>query len=372
MPRLLDRLDAATGLVPEFLDADVDYLERRPPPPQLVDAEGHYNAGWYERFDGALNLDDSMALDGALQRWLHLTLNAPDHFIVLNLADMGKASNTAVLVVDKATGTFREASLTGLGPAGHVSVSDDARRFVDAHHASMARFHGEDDARLSFSMHAEGLHVTGVARRAIGPTFVQVTRYQRGRGSLQWYGNLELEAGILTLDDRVIPLPPGTLGTFDRTVGHQRGIQAWNWLAVAGQARCAETGRVVPIGIQVARDRPGARPRVESKKHAVWLEGELHKIPTAAFAYDIVDEGERTTSDWRLTSPSANSAAPEPAWLDLTFRPRFHRRELKRLLIAKTDFNQYYGEVEGRLRVQGRTWELLPTFAVTEESWLEL
>lgn len=371
MPRLLDRLDAAAGRTPEFLDLDIDYLTQRPSPARLIDDQGHYNAGWYDGFSGRINLGDSAAFDGALQRWFHVTFNAPEHFVVMNLADMGKASNTALLVVHKPTGTFHEASLTGLGPANQVEVSDDIRAFHDRAHASFCRVH-PDGRTVSFSLHAEQLHLTGVAQVALGPELVQVTQYHRGRGALQFYGNLRLDSGLLTAEDTVIPLPAGTLGTFDRTAGHQRGIQNWNWIAAAGEARCEATGRTVQLGVQVARDRSGARPRVESKKYAVWVDGALHKVPTAAFAYDVLDAGERTTGPWRITSPREEGASQDDGWVDLTFTPQHHRVESKRLIIARTEFHQYYGEVEGRVRVGGRVYTLRPTFAVTEDSALEL
>jgi hypothetical protein len=372
VPRLIDRLDAAAGRTPEFLDLDVDYLTRRRSPARLIDDQGHYNAGWYEAFDGRINLGDSSAFDAALQRWFHVTLDTPDHFVVMNLADMGRASNTALMVVDKASGGISEASLTGLGPANQVEVCGEARAFRDPPTASFIRVEPDGDA-LAFSVHADHLHLSGLARVALGPPLVQVTRFHRGRGALQWYGNLSVVSATLTVGDRVIALPPGTLGTFDRTVGHQRGIQSWHWIAAAGHARDCGSGERVALGLQVARDQPAARPRVESKKYAVWVDGALHKVPTAAFDYALLDPADRQTGPWRVTSPPPDGTqGPAESSFDLTFEPQRHRREQRRLLIARTDFNQYYGLVSGQVRVAGRVFELEPTFAVTEDSLLEL
>ena len=58
--------------------------------------------------------------------------------------------------------------------------------------------------------------------------------------------------------------------------------------------------------------------------------------------------------------------------MDLRFDPRFQRREQRDGVLAKGDFNQYYGEVSGRIRVSGRSLVLDGVFAVTEDSRLEI
>ena len=366
MPRLIDMLDVAAGRTPEILDDPLDYLVQRPSPPKLIGEDQRYAAGWLDRFDGELNLEASGAFDLALQRWFHLTLDTPDHYIVANVADLGKASNTALLVCDKATGDIREASLTDLGPQGDIETSDDLRTFRDLGRHSFIKVDAQDQ-RFEFSVHAQDLHLSGTARHALGPPFVQITRFHRGRGSLQWYGNLRIEHATLTLGERVIPLPPDALGAYDRTVGHQRGIQNWNWIALSGPATDVDSGEVLPIGIQVAVDRAGARPMVRSKKHVLWLDGRVRKVPTAAFDYEITDPDTRATGPWRVTSEPGEQTA-----LDLTFTPKFQRRERRRAVVVRADFNQYYGPVHGTVTVDGRTLRLDGVFAVVEDSLLEL
>jgi hypothetical protein len=366
MPRLIDKLDAAVGRTPPALDLGIDYLTRRPGPPALIGEDGAYSAGWYESFEGRFNPEDSSAFGLAMQRWFHVSLDTPRHFINLNIADLAKAGNVALLVADKETGAFEQASVTHLFQQNSISVSEDLRCFEDPRSHSFVKVDPGEE-RFTFSLHADHLHVSGVARRAIAPPFVQITRFQRGRGSLQWYGNLALEHGTLTLGREVTALPAGARGLYDRTIGHQRGIQSWNWVAASGTAVDEETGEVVPIGVQVARDRPAARPAVESKKHVVWLDGVVHKIPSADFRYGYLDAEARQTTEWHIVSPQ-----PGDSWLDLTFQPRFQRRERQQLVLVSTDFNQYYGALSGRLRVAGKTLVLQEMFAVTEESLMEI
>ena len=367
MPRIIDTLDAAVGRTPAHLDDDVDYLELQPAPPALIGPSQRYVAGWFEHFDGAFNFADTQALRLALQCWVHLSIDTPERFIVLNVADLGKAGQTAILVADKVSGDFTHAASTRMFGRNEVTLTEDYRRFTDA---ATGSFMVMDDAhdRWSFSVHAGEVHLTGTARRVGGPAFTQVTRFQRMRGSLQRYGNIIIEQALLTLGGEVHVIPPGTLGTFDHTVGHQRGLQSWNWVAAVGRSTCVETGERSILGIQVAQDRAQARPMVRSFKHVVWVGDQLFKIPSAAFAYDYTDAEAKQTGEWRIASEHQTGAR----WLDLRFAPRFHRRERKSVVLVNADFNQYYGALSGRIHVDGRTWQVDDMFAVTEESALEL
>jgi len=369
LPRIIDALDAAVGRTPSELEDDADYLTMVPGPDRLIGANERYNAGWFDRFDGVLNLADTRALPRALQAWVHLSIDTPDHFIVLNLAELGKAGQTAVLVADKKTGAFRHAAETRMFALNQVVLEPGFRHFKDGATGSMVRT-DTDHSHWSFSVHAEDVHLVGSAKRVGGPAFTQVTRFQRMRGSLQRYGNLEIEHAILSIGDRIIPIPSGTLGTFDHTVGHQRGIQNWNWVASVGRARCEETGEVGLLGIQVAQDRPLARPVVRSMKHVVWVDDQLFKIPSAGFEYSYTNADEKETGPWRIRSTEGGPDTDR--WLDLTFTPHFHRRERKSVVLVDADFNQYYGTLTGRIGLADRTWVLEDFFAVCEESLLEL
>lgn len=363
MPRIIDKIDAAIGRTPERLDLDVDYLTCRPSPPALIDADGHYAGGWFEDWSGRLNLGDTDALDIAFHRFFHLTLNAPRHFLVWNIADFRRAGNIALLVADKETGVFEKSSAQLLFPSNTIRVDASMQRFEDPASRSFLRV--DPDGTIHFSMHCEHLHLSGVAETAVGPPFVQCTRFHRGRGSLQWYGAMRLRFGTLTLGDQVWHLPEGCLGTTDRTVGHQRGLQHWSWLASAGRARSLETGRETQIGIQVHKDGPRARPRVDSRKQIVWLDGRVTKVPTASFQYSRNAAGE--SSPWIIESDPG-----EESWFRLHLDPRFHRREESHGWLVAADFHQYYGPLTGQVRVFGETFELIDHFAVAEDSLLEL
>ena len=42
------------------------------------------------------------------------------------------------------------------------------------------------------------------------------------------------------------------------------------------------------------------------------------------------------------------------------------------MVLVDADFNQYYGHLNGRIHLDGRTWQVQDYFAVCEDSLLEL
>lgn len=368
MPRIIDTLDHALGRTPDYVDTGVDYLNQVPPPEKLVGPDGTYNAGWFTHWNGEINLRDSTAFDMALHRFFHLTLDAGRHYLVWNIADFGRAGNTALLVADKESGAFEKASLAYPLVRNRMQVSPDYRTFEDPSSGSFTEI-SADDRHFSFSVHAEHLHFSGEGEHALGPPFVQCTRFHRGRGSLQWYGNYRLNHGTLTIGRKVIELPRGCLGTYDRTLGHQRGLQHWNWIAASGRARCAVTGERAEIGLQLHVDREGAKPRVDSLKQMVWVGDKLYKLPKVGFRYEVLDD-DYNSGPWKIGTPSQSDHGW--GWVDLTLTPRFHRREERHQVIIDADFNQFYGALDGRVSVAGRVWILENFFACAEDSRLQL
>ncbi|MEL6350062.1 MAG: DUF2804 family protein, partial [Myxococcota bacterium] len=295
---------------------------------------------------------------------IHLCIETQTHFIVCNLADLGRAGNVALLVVNKETGDFHHRSKHRIFPRNTLQVDNRVERFTDPESGSFVTI---DRQRVRFAIHLDELHIIGEATLALGPPLVQVTRFQRGRGSLQWYGILQVVHGTLQIGGDVSPLPVGALGTYDRTAGHQRGLQNWNWIATVGTATHSTLGSQ-PVGIQIARDRDLAHPRVEGKKNVVWMNDQLVKIPDVSFGYDYTDPEAKETGPWQIQSPADQTDDR----FDLTFTPRHHRREKRGGVLINVDFNQYYGEVSGDIVIHGERWTLQPTFAVCEESLLEL
>ncbi|MEL6182222.1 MAG: DUF2804 family protein, partial [Myxococcota bacterium] len=162
-----------------------------------------------------------------------------------------------------------------------------------------------------------------------------------------------------------IDLPVGTLGAYDRTVGHRRPIQNWNWLAAVGQGRDTATDEPVVVSLIASTDQERARPRVVAHKNNVWIDGQHLKLPEMRFDYTVHDPKTWDTGPWTLTSHSSKGT------LDLTFLPEYRRREQPRIpLLTDVDFNQYYGYLSGQITALGRTVAVDGMFGLVEDSWM--
>ena len=345
---------------PETVDLSADDLfTLRDPPPTLIDDQGQYQGGWYNGPIETLNTEASTGPPGDFKRFLHVQFDDPDWFVVGNIADMGSASNVALLAVEKATGTFHDVSLSGLFADNRVEVNPAHTRFTDpTTHSTLTL----EDGALTMDLHAEGLDLVGTASPAFDALFTQVTRFHPGHGSYQTWGIVSVDALTLTVDGQDIALAPGSFGAYDRTLGHQRRAQSWNWLATAGMATDVDTGDVVPFALQFGKDREDARPQVEGLKYPAWAGEDFGKVTEVDFDY-TADPETRETGEWRITGPE----------VDLRFVPEHHRRErVGQIWIAETDFNQYYGTLSGTFTLAGRTWQVDEVFAVCEESLIRL
>jgi Protein of unknown function (DUF2804) len=351
----------AMGCVPETLDLSEYQLDQlRPPPAELIDAEGDYQGGWYEDTIEGLNFDDSSAPEGDKKRFLHVAFDDPDYYVVGNVADMGSASNVALLVVEKATGRLHDVSLTGLFADNKVEVDPTHTRFEDPTTGSLLELSPEGG--LIVDLHAEQLDLVGTASPAFALPFIQVTPFHEGHGSYQIWGNVVIEEMLLHIDGEARSLQAGSPGGYDRTAGHQRHEQNWNWFSVSGTATRQSTGELVPFALTWGKDRAEARPRVEALKYPTWAGEDYGKVDEVDFAYQK-DPETAETGDWSITGPG----------VDITFRPVQHRRDLKgEAWLAETDFNQYYGEASGTFTLKGELYSFEEHFAVCEDSLIRL
>ena len=88
---------------------------------------------------------------------------------------------------------------------------------------------------MSFPVFAIELTHARLSKRHVTAAFVQSTRYPKNQGCLQWWGNLRLESGRLRIKDRTQTLPAGSRGGYDRTLGHRRRYQNWNWISAQSE-----------------------------------------------------------------------------------------------------------------------------------------
>jgi hypothetical protein len=342
----------------------VDYLSLRPAPSKLVDDAGQYATGWYDHFDGDVNTDDAATRSRRFHRWFHLHFDTPTHFIVANIAHLTLGGNTSLLIMEKETGAFFDASDTGILHRNDVSNDPRCQRFESRRTGAFIAME-DGGERVRFDIPIETLRLRGTARTVFDRPFVQVTGTFPGLGSLQWWGNLEIEEASVRMGEQTLEIPAGSLGGYDRTLGHRRPIQHWNWIAAAGQIRDIEEDRPVSFSIISATDQAGAVPMVDGGKNNLWIDGKHHKLGELRFDYEITDPVLWNTGPWHLNSTS------EHGRVDLRFEPAYRRREKKAVpMIMDIDFHQYYGRMSGDITVADRTYKVRDLFTLTEDSWM--
>ncbi|MDP1827592.1 MAG: DUF2804 family protein [Archangium sp.] len=359
--------------VPQTIDTTGDrYLERRPSPDALVDARGIYQGGWYESFTGSFNQDQAAGDKYNLKQWLHVNVDDPRFYVVVQMVRTDFAGNVAVVVTDKQTGAFHSEDVVQMFSdslkcdAAVTTLTDPST----GSHMTLV------DGQLDFDVNANGLRVRGKASEILTPPLTQIHRFHDGYGALGVWGNVSLTEGAVTVEGEEHALTPGALGLYDRTVGHQRTTLHWNYLATSGRARNRLTGEVRTFSVQGAIDRDRSRPLADTKNHGFWLESRFSKVEELVFDYEL-DPATQQFGPWHVHTPAAPGRG---ARVDLTlsappgFEQLFHRRNQSAdLWIVERDFHQVYGVVTGTLELDGATWDVEPgTWALAEQALVVL
>jgi len=228
---------------------------------------------------------------------------------------------------------------------------------------------------LSFDVRTEGLTISGTAKEVFDRPLVQISAYHAGYGDLIYWGNVALEQGTLTLGGDEHELAPGSLGLYDRTIGHKRTTMNWNYIATAGEAVDPASGATALFAVQGSVDRARTLPQADVKAWAIWIDGAIFKVPTLRFDYTVTDSATATTSDWRVHSASA----PGEDGIDLIVKPpagrdrMYHRRNKSaELWLFERDFNQYYGVASGTITRAGTTWAVKDIYVLLEDAYVVL
>lgn len=360
---------AACAPVPDTIDTTADrYLERRPSPDAIVDAQGRYNGGWYERFSGDFNQAHAAGDAYNLKSWLHLNIDDPRYYVVFQMVRTDIAGNIAVVVTDKQTGEFLSEDVVQTF-SDSLTCDAAATSFTDPVTGSHITL---TDGAFDFDVNANGLEVRGTASEVLTPAYTQIHRFNDGYGALGIWGNVTLTEGTVTLNGEAHTLTPGSLGLYDRTVGHQRTTLNWNYVATSGRARSRTSGEVRTFSVVGAIDRPRSRPMVDTKNHGFWLGDRFTKVEELKFDYET-DASTGDFGPWHVFTPAA---AGRTARVDVQIGPPpgferlFHRvNKSADLWILERDFHQVYGVVTGTLELDGETWDIEPgTWALAEQA----
>jgi hypothetical protein len=330
-----------------------DYGTMVKAPGTVVDDSGNYRAGWLESFPAVPGADRAQGSAKRFHKWFFVHFDTPDYFVGFDIVDLALGGNVGIVVLDRRTGEFKVASDSDLLWNNNVVVDGTMKHFSCWPRRSSMR-HTKD--RIHFDVRAGNLRVQGFARALFERPFIQCTAFHKGHGVLQDWGNVVVEQANLWIGDEKIELPRGSFGAYDRSVGHRRPVENWNWLVAVGEA-VHDSGRKAPFAIHLAKDGPAATPHVVSDKYAVWVDGKLHKLDDVQFAVGGM-------SAWSVWSSSDASHR-----LDLVFEPHYHRRDRHNVpLLFRVDHSQYFGPVRGRIETPDGGWQFEKVMATAEDS----
>ena len=341
-----------------------EYDVPRDPPATTIGGDGGYTPGWFHRSPGAI-AGSVQPRSRRFHRWFFVHFDTPEYFVSANLIDLYVGGNVGIVVLDKRTGKFRLGTDSGLWFRNFVEITPDCREFRDRRANRFIRV-SEDDGRIEFDVVAEGLALRGIARAHMQP-FVQTTAFEPGLGTHQQWGNMILDSGQVEFDGRRVDLPAGCPGAYDRSFGHRRLLENWNWIVACGSAKTAR-GAVVPFALHAAHDRSLARPIVDGRKYVLWVGEHFLKLPRLSFDYRYVDMRTLDTTGWTIRT---SREAADGAFVDLRFDARFHRRErVKVPLVFDVDHSNYFGALNGEIGVGRDRFVVTDVFAATEDSMM--
>lgn len=316
---------------------------------QLVDADGQVRFGVFDEPVNEINFRDfdwRSPMDRKRPRWRRywgfnqfqfVSVQGPDWLAGVAVVDLKLVGNCFFYLFDFGRGRLRERSL--LQPlARHTEIQarpDDG----DCHFAR-----GSTRVTLNADSRGRRVRVDGGDRIAfelnIGqPDDFQPLRLCSPAGYNGWvytqkWAGLPVSGEIRWGEERwrTTELHRASV---DWSCGFMRRETAWNWACLAG---CLENGVTVGLNLAMGVNESGMT------ENALWWNGELIKLASAQFQFQRY----RPDRPWRLTTSDGN--------VDLIFEPAGARAEKINALLIASNFRQYCGTFNGRLRGPDGQW----------------
>ena len=129
----------------------------------------------------------------------------------------------------------------------------------------------------------------------------------------------------------------------DWSAGYMRRETFWEWACFSGELDGKRIGLNLSCGVN----------ETSFTENCYWIDGRLVKVDTVQFEYDRDD----AASQWRITSHDGQ--------IDLRFTPEGFHEERQNLLIAASNFKQFFGYFEGRMG----TLELTKQYGFVEDQY---
>lgn len=278
------------------------------------------------------------------KKWVYVAFVGNDVWISICVLRTGYAATLFAFAYDLATHKML-VDVTSIGPSMACRVADDAHiegelaafRWAGAV-ASMVR--GKDGLHVKLAL--KDLEVDAVIDESAGPPAIAAIG-TIGEGSIdatEKRGPLALR-GSAKCAGRSVSLDGGIAG-YDYTHGLMPRHTTWRWGFALGRAASGER-----FGLNVVQGFIG---EIEC---AAFVDDAVIPIAEPRFEFDLARPGE----PWRL----------EGEGIDLVFTPGAMHTQNTNLLLVKSRFVQPVGTFRGKLRVDGRSLEIVDVPGVVED-----
>jgi hypothetical protein len=267
-----------------------------------------------------------------IKRWDYYGVTAPDLYFSATLADLGYAGQVFVYVVDFATGTHHEETITV--PLGRgitlARNSDRGESRYDGRNVR-ARFAVEGDLRRVEVRWADfGGRPLAADLQFRVPTDHESTVVVIPIGERRFYYNRKINclpaSGELRIGDQTTRFDPATsLGNLDWGRGVWEYNSFWVWASASG---LLADGR--PVGLNMGF---GFGDTSAANENTMLLAGRIHKIPRIEIEYDP----RGFMHPWTMRSDR----------VDLTFAPFLERTAKTNLLLIRSEVHQMFGRYSG-------------------------
>jgi hypothetical protein len=144
------------------------------------------------------------------------------------------------------------------------------------------------------------------------------------------------------------------LGGYDYSAGFMRRETSWRWACLQG---VTADGRRLAINLAAGVNETGLT------ENALWLDGERHLLSPAQFRFQRASASTTPGSvTWQLTTLAGE--------LELEFQSEFCRSERKNFAVLASNFRQYVGIYQGRLRLASGEWvAIAPQLGLAEDHY---
>lgn len=307
------------------------------PGPLLDPAGSVREAGWARHPVLDCNLEQArfyplrVAQRLRIKRWDYYGVTHPDGFFSATIADLGYAGQVFVYVIDFATGSCREDTVTiPLGRGVVLPRNSDGDANYDGKRAQIAFRSTANQRTLEVGWDGFAGSQLSADIRFNVPETHESTVVVIPIGKQRFYYNRKINCmpatGRITIGDVATPIDSATsTGTLDWGRGVWPYRSFWVWASASG---LLSDGRHAGLNLGF-----GFGDTAAATENTMLIDGVIHKLASIDFRYDAPN----LMQPWRMTSDR----------VDLEFTPFLERVAKTNLLVVRSEVHQMFGRYRG-------------------------